>query len=201
MNNMNGGQQTRICRKVTVRLRAEFKLHDSNAGELLEEDARMSVFLDGVIAAARKGLAKTPQASAMFSNAVTTTLSDGSTITVLTPTRAATFVEWFTAAMGMPVETPVETVAKLLKEHGHLVNPTQVEEMKKRTDRGELTGMRVDGWGNWFPHQDGDSVSVGRAIRAGLRWYVYVYGLAGGDRWNVDRRVLLCNLDASKLGL
>lgn len=105
------------------------------------------------------------KAQPMFSAAVTTKLSDGSTITVLTPTRAATFVEWFTAATGMPADTPIDTLAKLLKEHGHLINPTQVEEMKKRTDRGEPTGMRTDGWGNWFPRQDGDSVSVGYAFR------------------------------------
>ncbi len=198
MTNMSGAQQTRICRRVTKELRAEFALHDAEAGNHLEEEAEMSAFLSVVIAGARKGLAKAPT---MFSAAVTTTLSDGSTITVLTPERSGTFVEWLTAAMGVWPDTSVEAVAQLLRERGHLINSAQVEEMKKRTDRSEKTGMRTDGWGNWLPRTDGDHVTVGRVHRSHLLWHDYNFGLGGSSGWHPDHRILLCNLDPSKIGI
>ncbi len=41
MTNTTGAQQTRICRKVTNELRAEFALHDGDAGDRLEQEAKM----------------------------------------------------------------------------------------------------------------------------------------------------------------
>lgn len=138
----------------------------------------------------------------LFSEAVTTTLSDGSKITVLTPSKAGTFVEWFSAALNVPADTSsAQSIAKLLIDRGHLVSEPQIKEMKKRTDRGEPTGMRTDGWGNWFPRKNGNSVSVGSVTRDRLRWYGHDCDLASSRRWDAENRILLCNLDPSKLGL
>lgn len=235
MTNMNGGQQTRICRQVTRELRAEFALHDGAAGDLLEQEERMSAFLSDVITAARKGLAKAPK---LFSAASTYALgavagtktkkcfagklwyyrdsdfdnwlpadqpnAEASAITVLTPMKDWTFAEAAVSILNVSPDTPVATLGMLLKERGHTMTLAQAEAMVNFTERSAKTGLRTDGYANFFfvENKDG-SVSVADVRRRvdGRHWRAGVGELADCYRWRADIRLLVCNLDPSKLGL
>lgn len=231
---MSGNHKREIITAVNEALTAKFGTLDGKSGALLNTD--LSAFIADIVAAAEKY-----SGPVRFSSAVTTTLSDGSTITVLAPTRKATFVEWFTAALGVPADTPPDTLARFLKEGGHLVSGDQVREMQRLTDSKTKTGMSTLGlWGNWFPrqgsdhlvrdsefdeemrrndrkkkfcnrtddqrnwfpNQDSDNVSVGRSgFEKQRSWRDSVHNLANDYRWDINERVLLRNLDLSKLGL
>jgi hypothetical protein len=194
-SNMSGGQQTRIVRAFSKRLKAKFAQHDEAAGNRVEAD--IDAIIEEAMAPFSKRLAKPPK---LFSDRVPTTLSDGSVITVLTPNKAANFAEWFSSILGVSPDTPSQKIGDLLVAGGHVVSPAQIEEMKQRTDRGENTGMRTDGWGNFYPI---DSVSVARVSRNGADrpWLADVHWLSRDFRWRAGRRLLVCNLDPSKLGL
>ena len=122
------------------------------------------------------------------------------TVTTLVPAREATFAEWVRAILGVTADTPVEMLGPLLKERGHTMTLTQVEDMVEAAERKAKNGMRVDGWGNFFfmENEDG-SVSVGYVRRAGRGWSAYVFSLGRGSVWLVGSRLLVRNLDASKL--
>jgi hypothetical protein len=74
--------------------------------------------------------------------------------------------------------------------------------MEEATDRKEKTGMRTGGWGNFFflENEDG-SVSVGNVSRVERAWHKHVNPLGDDDRWGTAYRLLVRNLDTSKLGL
>ena len=78
----------------------------------------------------------------------------------------------------------------------------QAEAMVEATEsKSGNTGMRTDGWANWFfvENKDG-SVSVAFVVRDVSGWFASVDRLGLGLRWYADFRLLVRNLDASKLG-
>ena len=122
-------------------------------------------------------------------------------ISTLAPSKRATFAEWAAAVLGVSTNTLIQTLGELLKERGHIMTEAQVEEMKKATDHGEKTGMRTDGWGNfYFVENEDGSVSVGVVDRGRHDWGADVYSLDSDYRWFTVSRLLVRNLDASKLG-
>lgn len=238
MTSMSGAQQTRICRKITNELRAEFALHDGVAGDRLEQEARMSAFISDIIVATRKGLASAPK---LFSSASPYALkavagkktkeccvgpiwnpnwrdsdldswlpgdqpnSDAGVVTVLTPMKDWTFAEAAVSVLNdVSPDTPVETLARLLKERRHTMTLAQVEAMAEATERGEKTGMVVNGYGNFaFVENEDGSVSVVNVRRRGddRPWRASVYELAYDNRWHAGGRLMVCNLDPRILGL
>lgn len=124
------------------------------------------------------------------------------TITTLTPSRDATFAQWAAFVLGVPADTSIEKLAALLKERGHTMTLAQAEAMVEATEsKSGNTGMRTDGWANWFfvENKDG-SVSVAFVVRDVSGWFASVDRLGLGLRWYADFRLLVRNLDASKLG-
>ena len=106
--------------------------------------------------------------------------------------------------MGMGERTPTKPLGSLLIERGHTMTLVQVENMVGRTENGEATGMRTDGYANFFfveTSNEDDPVSVADVLRDGSRWGANVDRLGRGGRWRVGFRLLVRNLDASRLGL
>ncbi|MFZ1075205.1 MAG: hypothetical protein WAN50_02430 [Minisyncoccia bacterium] len=124
------------------------------------------------------------------------------TITTLTPSRDATFAQWAAFVLGVPADTSIEKLAALLIERGHTMTLAQAEAMVEATEsKPGNTGMRTDGWANWFFVEDKNgSVSVAGVNRGDSRWNADVSRLGNDDRWDADDRLLVRNLDASKLG-
>ncbi len=141
--------------------------------------------------------------SKLFSSdrAFTTVLSDHSTITVLAPSRDATYAEWFSEVLGVSPDTLITSMALLLIKHGYLVNPAQKEEIQERTDAGENTGMCTNEWGNYFPRTSGNTVSIGCMSKDALGWRDSGFRIAAPPKWSYHERLLLSNFDSSKLGL
>ncbi len=130
--------------------------------------------------------------------------ADACVITTLAPAKDWKFAEAAAAILGVGAGTNIVLLGNLLIEHGHTMTLPQGEELVDKTERGEKTGMRTDGWGNWFFVETGDPknpVSVGHVLRDSRGWCAHVRSLDYGYRWNADPRILVRNLDTSKLGL
>ena len=132
--------------------------------------------------------------------------TDACAITTLASARNWTFIEAAVAILGIigiDGSTNIATIGKLLIENGHTITLAQAEEMVERTESGEETKMRTDGYGNFFFVETGDSkdpVSVGSVSRDGRDWDAVVDPLGGGVcRWRADYRLLVRNLDTLKL--
>ncbi len=96
----------------------------------------------------------------------------------------------------------VKLLGEALIRGGHTLTLPQIEVLKERTERGEDTGLRTDCYGNFFFVETGDSVnpvSVGGVNRGGRGWNAGVNQLGNVGRWDAGRRLLVRNLDASKL--
>ena len=129
--------------------------------------------------------------------------ADACSMATLTPSRDWTFAEAAAAVLGIGAGTSIALLGSLLIEHGHTMTLAQAEEMVEATERGEKTGMRTDGYWNFFFVETGDPknpVSVGNVNRGGRAWSAGVDRLGDDRRWRADRRLLVRNLDASKLG-
>lgn len=125
-------------------------------------------------------------------------------ISTLAPAKDWTFAEAVVAVLGVSANTPTKAMGELLIKRGHTVTLPQDEEMAEKTERGEKTGMRTDTYGNFGFVETGDPedpVSVGYVYRGGRDWRARVVRLDRGFRWRADARLLVRNLDASKLGL
>jgi|GEM_PF-1202822 len=124
-----------------------------------------------------------------------------SVITTLEASRGWTFVQAASFVLGVSADTSVEMFAALLKEHGHTMTLAQAEDMVERTERGEKTDMRTDGWANFFFVENGDgSVSVGGVDRDDRVWDACVYSLDDGYVWSAGSHLFVCNLkDTLKL--
>ncbi len=112
------------------------------------------------------------------------------------------FVEAAAAVLGSGAGTDVALLGKLLIERSHTMTLAQAEEMVEKTERGEKTAMRTDGYGNFFFVETGDPenpVSVGYVSRRDRDWRAHVFRLDGVDRWSAGYHLLVRNLDASKL--
>ena len=118
-------------------------------------------------------------------------------ISTLAPSRDWMFEEGAATILGIGVGTDIVLLGKALIENDHTMTLVQAEEMVEKTESGEKkTGMRTDGWGNWFFVETGDPetpVSVGDVRRGGRDWYARVYRLDNGNRWNADNRLFVRN--------
>lgn len=130
--------------------------------------------------------------------------ADACIIATLAPSREWTFAESAAAILGIGSGTGIVLLGNLLIEHGHTITLAQAEEMVEKTEYDEKkTGMRTDGWGNFFFVETCDSknpVSVGCVGRGSHDWDAEVVSLARGFRWDAGYRLLVRNLsDTLKL--
>lgn len=110
-----------------------------------------------------------------------------------------TFAEAAAAILGVTEDASRGLLALLLIKGGHTLTLTQVEEMVELTERGEKTGLRIDGFANFFFVETGDErnpVSVGRVGRGDREWGASVRRLSRGTRWRTVHRLLVRNLGA-----
>jgi len=114
-----------------------------------------------------------------------------------------TFIEAVHALPGAPETSGVVGLGNWLIQKGHTLTLPQIEDLKERTERGEDTGLCTDGYGNLlFFVETGDSknpVSVGYVGCDGRDWDAYVGRLGHGRRWDAGYRLILRNVDTSKL--
>ncbi len=129
--------------------------------------------------------------------------ASASVISTIAFTKDWTFVEAAAKVLGIGAGSSVKLMGQALIENGHTMTLVQAENMVEATERGDKTGMRTDGYANFFFVETGNEeepVSVANVNRDVSRWRAYVYRLGYGIRWNADNRLLVRNLDASKLG-
>lgn len=125
-------------------------------------------------------------------------------ITTLALSRNWTFAEAAVALLGIigiDVDSDVATIGNLLIKQGHTMTLAQAEGIVEKTERGEKTEMRTDGYGNFFFVETGDPkkpVSVGYVNRGERDWYAHIRRLGRDNSWDVGNRLLVRNLDASK---
>lgn len=100
------------------------------------------------------------------------------------------FREIAAAILGLDETSDLDLLAKALIENGHTVVPSQIESLIERTDAGENTGLRTDGWGNFFfVHNKEGGVSVVFVYRYDDRqWYVVVRRFDYDHRWGAEAR-------------
>ncbi len=124
----------------------------------------------------------------------------GCVVTTLVPNKEATDSEWAATVLGVPVDTLIPSLEKLLKERMHTMSLVQIEEMVERTERKVNTGMRTDGWSSFcFVENEDGTVSVLAVYYTG-HWHKKVFfRLADGTQWNENHRLLVRNFGASKL--
>jgi hypothetical protein len=128
--------------------------------------------------------------------------TDACVIATLALTKGWMFAEAAVRVLGVGAGTSIKLLGKALIENGHTMTLSQAEEMVEATERGEKTGMRTDGYGNFFFVETGNEdnpVSVGCVDRGGGGWHARVDSLDDGNRWCAVTRLLVRNLDASKL--
>ncbi len=125
----------------------------------------------------------------------------GCVVTALTPTRVVTEAEWVAALLGVPVDTPMKLTTELLKERNHTMSLVQVEGMVERTQQGLRTGMPTDGWSSFFfveNKKDGVELTGIYRDESKMRWCLR-FSLNRDILWHCNHRLLVPNLDASKL--
>lgn len=128
--------------------------------------------------------------------------ADACVITTLAPSRSWTFVEAAQAVLGDANTTDTVALGNELIRRGHPLTLPQDEEMVEKTENGVKTGMSVDAYGNFCFVETGNPenpVSVARVHRDDPRWRADVGRLGNGSRWYAGHRLLVRNLDASKL--
>ncbi len=129
--------------------------------------------------------------------------ADACVVSTLGFAESWTFAEAAAKLLGIGADSGVKLLGTALIENGHTMTLAQAEEMVEKTERVEKTGMRTDGYGNFFFVETGDTknpVSVGRVYRVERVWFAFVLRLDDGSRWYALRRLLVRNLSgASKL--
>jgi hypothetical protein len=127
---------------------------------------------------------------------------DATEIATCAFSRGWLFAEAAADVLKVEPSTDVVTMGNLLIERRHTITLPQSEKMTVRTERSEPTGMRTDGYGNFFFVETGDPknpVSVGR-VRRCRRWDANVHRLGNDFQWNAACRLLVRNLsDTLKL--
>lgn len=124
------------------------------------------------------------------------------TIATLALKKDWTFAEAAIAVLDIGAGMNIKTMGEALIGNGHTMTLAQAEEMVEATERGDKTKMRTDGFGNFFFVETGreeDPVSVGDVIRGGRVCCAFVRRLGSDYRWRAGRRLLVRNLDTSKL--
>lgn len=126
--------------------------------------------------------------------------ADSCVITTLGFAKDWTFAEAAAKILGVGAGTSIALLSKALIENGHTMTLVQAEEMVKKAECGEKTDMRTNDHGNFFFVENKDeSVSVGYVRRVVRDWFALVRSLDDSSRWHAGRRLLVRNLDASKL--
>ena len=123
-------------------------------------------------------------------------------VTALAPSRSWTFVEAILALPGIIKTTDVTDLGQQSIVRGYTMTLTQAEEMTRKTEQREATGLVTNGYGNFFLTETDDPrnpVSVGYVLRVERGWCASLDRLDCGFRWQAGRRLLVRNLDASKL--
>ncbi|MFA6273216.1 MAG: hypothetical protein WC673_01865 [Candidatus Paceibacterota bacterium] len=107
-------------------------------------------------------------------------------------TEASTFKQMVENILG--VQGDINTLSKLLKEHGHTTTLPTIEALIERQENGEDVGLLTNGYANFFfvENEDG-SVSVVAVDRGGGQWDVYQRSLGRGHRWFAVYRFFLRN--------
>ena len=126
----------------------------------------------------------------------------GCVITALSPSQCWVFMSVVNFVLGTGVDTGTAELGKLLVKGGHLMTLVQAEEMVERTEKGEDTGLRTDVYGNFFFTKISDPknpVAVCRLSRDGRLWQDSLHRLDNGMRQAPHSRILIPNLDVSKL--
>lgn len=85
------------------------------------------------------------------------------------------------------------TEAELLASVRTLQSPLQIEDLILRTEAGEDTGLRTDGYANLFFLELVNSVFTVYAYRLADGWSVHVYPFHPGCQWNAGPRVFSGN--------
>lgn len=234
-SNMSGNQQRTIKAAVRDILTAQFRQFDGESGDQLEANLE-AFLADIKAAAIRRSAKAPKLFSSASTYALGTVVgkktkkcctgklwyyrdgdfdnwlpgdqpnTDSGTVTVLTPMKDWTFAEAAVSVLNVSPDTPVAILGKLLKERGFTMTLTQLEAIVEATERGNATGLRTDGWGNFAFVETGNEnnpVSVASMLRNddARPWFAYVNGLSNDYRWGADYRLMVCNLDPSKLGL
>ncbi len=132
--------------------------------------------------------------------------ADASVISTLAAvSKDWTFVEVACALPGVEQTTDIVQLSRSLIACGYTMTLAQAEEMVEATERDEKTGMLTHGGGNFFFIKTTDPkyrVSVGSVVRGARTWFAYVDWLVRVTCWSAaDNRLLVRNLDASKLAL
>lgn len=123
-------------------------------------------------------------------------------VTTLVLSKEWVFIEAVRALPDAPQTNDVIELGNWLIRSGYTLKPQQVEDRVEATERGESTGLRTNSYGNFFFVETGDRtnpVSVGFVNRDGRGWGAFVYRLGDGLHWHAGSRLLVCNLDTSKL--
>jgi hypothetical protein len=121
------------------------------------------------------------------------------TVTTIYFKRTWKFMEFAIAVLGD--EWKGKSVKKLgneiIRRKITLTN-AQAEAMVEKTEAGEKSSMRIDGYGNFYFTETGDEenpVAVANVRRVGRSWSANVYALGIDDDWDADGRFLLRNLE------
>ena len=126
----------------------------------------------------------------------------GCVITALSPSQCWVFMSVVNFVLGTGVDTGTAELGKLLVKGGHLMTLVQAEEMVARTEQGEDTGLQTGVYGNFFFTKTSDPknpVAVCRLSRDGRLWQDFIHRLDDGMRQASHSRILIPNLEASKL--
>ena len=122
-------------------------------------------------------------------------------ITTLAFSREWTFTEVAAEILGVNASTDIIVLGNSLIEHRHTMSEAQAEKMMKKTDHGEKTGLTFK-YTNLFFKETGNPknpVSLGCVYRGERDWIAGVRRLAYAYRGDAGYRLLVRNLDASKL--
>ena len=130
--------------------------------------------------------------------------ADASEISTIGFKRGWTFAEAVEKVLGLAIPgASIKLLGQKLIAGGHTMTLVQLEDMVEATERGENTGMRTNGYASLCFVETGNEegpVSVARVNSVDSRWGVSIVRLGEGFRRNAGYRLLVRNLDASKLG-
>jgi hypothetical protein len=127
------------------------------------------------------------------------------TAAALATTREWRLIKAARAILGVTTND-VKKLGNLLIKGGYTLTLKQVQDLVERTEAGEATGLKTDGYANFFFVETGNEdepVLVGivdhRHVRDVICWDANIDHLDGGRYWSVERRLLLGNMDALRL--
>lgn len=122
--------------------------------------------------------------------------SDMCAVAALELKEDAKFAWWLSSLLKVPLDTPVEVLEDLLMERGHAMTLAQARVMAENTDRMGNTGMRSNGWGNFFLTENKNGgISFARIGRNERGWHVLMFDVANDVCWGSGNRLLVRNLN------